>query len=121
MEDRNMNTENQMKQKDQRDQNPTTTSRTHNGSSKMSGKTIEDLESEWDIEKIVEISAAVVTIASVLLAGNKSKQVNKLGETVASLLGVDSLKNWRPPTPFLRGLGFRTREEIDREIKSLRG
>lgn len=115
-----MNTENQIKQRDQ-STGSGNKSQQSNGSTRMSGKTVEELEHEWDIEKIVELSAAVVTIASVLLSGNKSKQVNKLGDTVASLLGVDSLKNWRPPTPFLKGMGFRHREEIEREIKALKG
>lgn len=118
-----MNAENQMKQKEQREQGgqKENTPATNRGSHKLSGKSVEELEKEWDIEKIVELSAAVVTIASVLLSHTKNKQLNKLGDTISSLLGVDSLKNWRPPTPFLRGMGFRSREEIDREIKGLRG
>lgn len=119
-----MNAENQMKQKEQKEQGgqrENMPASNRQGVNRLSGKSIEELEKEWDIEKIVELSAAVVTIASVLLSHTKNKQLNKLGETISSLLGVDSLKNWRPPTPFLRGMGFRSREEIDREIKSLRG
>jgi hypothetical protein len=82
---------------------------------------IEDLTAEWDIERILELSAIGMSLIGLMLTSAKSKKLNKVTTAIAALLGAKSLQEWTPPKEFLEQLGFRSREAIRSEIDELKG
>jgi hypothetical protein len=89
----------------------------------MIEKRLSKLEKEWDVERVIEFNAAVLSIAGFILS-TRSKFWLTVPGLVATFLAQQALKGWSPPLPILRKLGFRTRQEIDREkyaLKALRG
>jgi len=86
-------------------------------------KRIEELDQEWDIERVLETNAAGIALSGVVL-GLFSKKWLLLSATVLGFLLQHAIKGWCPPVPMLRKSGVRTRREIDREkyaLKILRG
>lgn len=67
-------------------------------------KRIRELDSEWDVERVLEANAATLALAGLALPA-----------VVMTFLLQHSLHGWCPPLPLLRRLGIRTRKEIDRE------
>ena len=64
---------------------------------------LDHLDREWDIERILQASAAGVSLGGLLMG---------------------AIDGWCQPVPVLRRLGFRTQREIDDErtaLKALRG
>ncbi|HEX8462095.1 MAG TPA: hypothetical protein VF623_11720 [Segetibacter sp.] len=83
-----------------------------------------ELDEEWDIEKILQVEGAALTIAGVVLgvSVNKKWLALPLAASLLSLAGI--AKGWSRPLPLLRKLGFRTRAEIEKEkyaLKAVRG
>jgi hypothetical protein len=85
---------------------------------------MEKLEKEWDIERVLELNAALLSFGGVLFSGlRKRRRWLFLPGVVTSFLVQHALQGWCPPIPLLRRLGFRTRAEIDQEkytLKALR-
>jgi hypothetical protein len=79
-----------------------------------------ELEREWDIERVLEMMASSFSLVGLVLGGTKNKRWFILPTFVLSFLLVHAVQGWCPPLPILRNLGFRTREEIDRERYSLK-
>jgi hypothetical protein len=93
-----------------------------NQPSEVQSKHLEKLEKEWDIERVLELNASLLSLAGVLLSTRK-KWWLLLPGFVTSFLAQHALQGWCPPLPLLRKLGFRTRAEIDQErftLKTLR-
>lgn len=85
---------------------------------------IEELEREWDIERILEANAASFSLAGLALSQIHSRRWLWLSTGVAGFLLQHALQGWCPPVSVFRRLGVRTRREIDREkyaLKALRG
>jgi hypothetical protein len=85
---------------------------------------IEDLEREWDIERVLETNAAALGLTGALFGLTRSRKWLLLTCVVTPFLFQHAVSGWCPPVPVLRRLGFRTRSEIDREkfaLKVLRG
>ena len=87
-------------------------------------KRIEELGNEWDIGRIVEVRAAMVSLFGIMLALKRSKKW-LIFPTIASIFLLQyAIKGWCPPVSLLRRFGFRTRQEINLEkyaLESLRG
>jgi len=84
---------------------------------------LEELDAEWDIERVIEINAATLILMGTVL-GLQDKRWIALSAAVSVLLLMHALEGWCPPVPLLRSLGFRTEREIDREryaLKAIRG
>ena len=96
-----------------RSEDDTTTSRA------TSGGSLEDLKAEWSYEKVVEVAAAVLTIASIFLNKTQKRKLDEFGESVSSILGVESLRDWTPPAGVLKKIGLRSQGDIDKEISRL--
>lgn len=82
------------------------------------------LETEWDIERVLETNASSLALAGVLAAAAGHRRGWLLSAGVLSFLLLHATKGWCPPLPVLRRLGVRTRREIEREkfaLKYLRG
>ena len=85
---------------------------------------LEELDQEWDIERILEANAAGFSLLGLTLAMAVDRRWLALPVGVAAFLLQHAVQGWCPPVPVLRRLGIRTAEEIDRERhapKALRG
>jgi len=85
---------------------------------------IEELDREWDIERVLELNAASLALAGVVAAASGRRGGLMLSGVVLGFLWMHAVQGWCPPVPILRRLGIRTRREIDREkfaLKVLRG
>lgn len=86
---------------------------------------IEELDREWDMERLLETNASSLAGLGVGLAvttGNRKWLI--VPGVVLSFLFQHAVQGWCPPVPVFRRLGVRTRKEIDREkyaLKALRG
>jgi hypothetical protein len=85
---------------------------------------INQLDSEWDIERWLQMNASTIAFSGVVLSQLHSRKWLMLTATVLPFLFLHAVQGWCPPVPVMRRLGVRTREEIDREkyaLKALRG
>jgi len=81
---------------------------------------IAELEQEWDIERVLQLGAASLSLTGLTLAAVKNRAWILLPTAVLSFLFLHAIQGWCPPIPLLRRLGIRTREEIERERYALK-
>lgn len=82
------------------------------------------LDAEWDIERTLEMNAASVGLAGIVLGATVSPRWFLLPAVVSAFLLQHAIQGWCPPLPVLRRFGVRTQGEIEREryaLKALRG
>lgn len=87
-------------------------------------KRIEELDQEWDIERLLIVNASTLSLTGLVLGITKDKRFLAVPAVVLSFLWLHGVQGWCPPMPILRRMGVRTRQEIDREkfaLKALRG
>lgn len=96
--------------------------------SKRSGSAItsriDELDREWDMERLLETNASAIAFTGLALGLTHSKKWLIVPGIVLPFLFQHAVQGWCPPVPIFRRLGVRTREEIDREryaLKVLRG
>ncbi|MFH5804488.1 hypothetical protein [Alienimonas sp. DA493] len=85
---------------------------------------LEELDAEWDVERVLEANAATLALAGVVLGATVDKKWLFLPGAVTVFLLQHAVQGWCPPLEILRRLGVRTVAEIDREryaLKALRG
>ncbi len=86
---------------------------------------IEELENEWDIERVLMLNASVIAFAGMVLGVTVDRKWLLLsGGIVLPFLAQHAVQGWCPPVSIFRRLGVRTRREIDGEkfaLKALRG
>lgn len=85
---------------------------------------LEELEREWNIERVLETNASSIVLLGLVLSRTLHRNWLWLPAGVAAFLLQHALQGWCPPLPVLRRLGVRTQGEIDREkygLKALRG
>jgi hypothetical protein len=80
---------------------------------------IEELDREWDIERLLAVNAGTVALAGLLLGATRNKRWLILPGVAVALLLNFKQRGWAPALPLLRHLGVRTRSEIDRERMAL--
>lgn len=76
---------------------------------------IDQLDREWDIERVLEVNASTLALTGLLLGLSVDRKWLVLPVTVMAFLLQHGVQGWCPPLPILRRLGVRTRGEIDRE------
>lgn len=84
---------------------------------------IDELDREWDIERVLEMNASILTLTGIALGTLVNKRFFLLSGIVSSFLLQHALQGWCPPVGPLRRMGFRTPEEIEdekNELKQLR-
>lgn len=85
---------------------------------------INELNHEWDMERIIEVNAASLVIISTILGLKCSPKWFLVTTGVGAFLLQHALQGWCPPVPLARQMGVRTAEEINHEkiaLKILRG
>lgn len=81
---------------------------------------IEQLDKEWDIERVLEVNASTLALTGLVLGITVNRKWLALPGVVLPFLLQHGLQGWCPPLPLLRRLGVRTRGEIDREKYALK-
>lgn len=81
---------------------------------------IEELDREWDIERVLQMNAATLALTGLALGLTVNRKWLLLPGIVLPFLLQHALQGWCPPLPLLRRLGVRTRGEIDREKYALK-
>lgn len=82
---------------------------------------LEELDREWDIERILEANASSVVLLGLGLGAFVDRRWLILPTVVAGFLLQHAVQGWCPPVPLLRRLGVRTQTEIDYERYALKG
>lgn len=85
---------------------------------------IRELDGEWDIERALELNAALIAFTGTVLGAAVHRRWFILPAVVTGFLVQHAIQGWCPPLPLLRSFGFRTRQEIDSErfaLKALQG
>ena len=93
-------------------------------SNRAISRRIDELETEWDIERWLETNASSLAFSGLLLGLTINRKWLWVPALVLPLLLMHATQGWCPPVPLLRRLGVRTRSEIDAEkyaLKILRG
>jgi hypothetical protein len=91
---------------------------------KLINQRLKLLEEEWDMERALELNASTLAFSGVVLGALVNRKWLILPAVVTLFLAQHAIQGWCPPLPILRRLGFRTRQEIEREkygLKTLRG
>jgi hypothetical protein len=81
---------------------------------------IQELEREWDTERILEANFASVVMLSTLLGYTINKKWLALSGGAAFFLLQHALQGWCPPLSIIRRLGIRTASEINEETNALK-
>lgn len=81
---------------------------------------VNELDQEWDTERVLETNFACLGLASVLLGLTVSKKYLILTGIASAFLLQHALQGWCPPLAVIRRLGVRTAEEINEEKTWLR-
>lgn len=82
---------------------------------------IAELDAEWDVERVLEVSASTLALTGLVLGITVNKKWLAVPAVVLSFLFQHGVQGWCPPLPVLRRLGIRTRGEIDTEKFELMG
>jgi hypothetical protein len=81
---------------------------------------IVELDKEWDISRLLDLNASVLSFSGVILAATVNKKWLWLSGIVTGFLIQHSIQGWCPPIALFRQMGVRSRQEIDREKYALR-
>lgn len=76
---------------------------------------IQELDREWDVERILEVNASTLALTGLVLGMTVHRRWLMAPAVVLTFLFQHAIQGWCPPLPVLRRLGVRTRGEIDRE------
>lgn len=85
---------------------------------------IEELDAEWDTERVLEANASTLTLCGIFLGTVSSRKYLWLSAGVMGFLLQHAVEGWCPPLAVLRRMGVRTQTEIEYEryaLKMLRG
>jgi hypothetical protein len=85
---------------------------------------LEQLDAEWDMERVLETNASALALGGVLLGLFANRKFFIIPCFVLPFLLQHAIQGWCPPVPMFRSRGVRTRKEIDTEkfaVKALRG
>lgn len=81
---------------------------------------LDELEREWDLERALQVNAAVLSLAGLVLGVTRDRKWLWVPGVVAGFLLQHAVSGWCPPVEVLRRMKFRTRRELDAEKFALR-
>jgi hypothetical protein len=85
---------------------------------------LQELEREWDVERVLQLNASIVSGLGIVLGAKVDRRFLLLSAAVYAFFAQHALQGWCPPIPLFRRMGVRTMREIERErhaLKALRG
>ena len=85
---------------------------------------LEELDREWDVERLLETNAASLALLGVGLGAFVDRRFLLLPALVTGFLLQHAIQGWCPPIPVFRRMGIRTAREIEVEryaLKVVRG
>jgi hypothetical protein len=85
---------------------------------------LRELDDEWDVERLIETEAPIVTLLGLGLGVTVNRRWLALPIIVQSMVLVHAIQGFYPLLPLFRILGIRTEKEIAAEryaLKALRG
>ena len=80
---------------------------------------LNELQVEWDIERILEANAAAFSLVGLALGKTVHPRFYWLSAGVAAFLFQHAVQGWCPPMAVFRRMGIRTSEEIEAERTAL--
>lgn len=83
-------------------------------------KRIDELQREWDTERILEANAAALILVSLILGKFVDRKWLILSCGVSAFLLQHAIQGWCPPVPIIRSLGKKTPYELLIEITALK-
>lgn len=83
------------------------------------GRRLQELDQEWDIERLLEANAATAVMIGVALGVTVDRKWFLFPGLVGGFLLQHALQGWCPPLPVFRRLGYRTASEINYERYAL--
>lgn len=98
--------------------------RYRNATPEQIDRRLQELDREWDTERLLEANASSLAFAGCVLSATVDRRWIALPMAVTAFLLQHALQGWCPPIPVIRRLGFRTMREIDEErfaLKAIRG
>lgn len=81
---------------------------------------LEELDREWNIERVIEVEAPMAILLGIALGVLHNRRWLGLSAFAASMVMLHSLQGRYPLLPLLRRLGVRSQNEIERERAALR-
>jgi len=81
---------------------------------------LEELDREWDTERLLETNAASLVLVGSALGATVDRRWFALPAVVGVFLLQHALQGWCPPLPVFRRMGIRTSYEIDVERYALK-
>jgi len=91
-----------------------------NSSSTAIKNRMQELDEEWDVERVLEVNASTLALTGLALGVTVNKRWLAVPAVVLLFLFQHGVQGWCPPLPILRRLGIRSRGEIDREKYALK-
>lgn len=82
-------------------------------------KRLNELEHEWDTERVLETNMATIALVSSLMGLSGKKNWMVLSATVSAFMIQHAIQGWCPPLSVIRRMGVRTAAEIDQERVAL--
>jgi hypothetical protein len=79
-----------------------------------------ELDREWDLERLLELNSATLSLLGIVLALRGSRRWLVLPIAVQSFFMQHAVQGWCPPVPVFRRLGVRTPAEVESERAALR-
>ncbi len=80
---------------------------------------IAELDSEWDMERLLELNASLLAFGGIMLGATVDKKWLILPAVITGFLMQHAIQGWCPPLPLFRRLGVRTQKEIETERHAL--
>ena len=85
----------------------------------LTGRRLSELDQEWDVQRVLQVLSSGLTLTGFWLALTKSRLWTLLPLAMAGGALHHGLTGGSPAEDFVRRLGFRTRDEIEYERRSL--
>ncbi len=85
---------------------------------------IDELQREWDFERLLETEASIIALTGLALAMAVDRRFLIVPGMIAAMVFLHASQGWYPLLPLFRRLGVRNHNEIEYEryaLKALRG
>jgi len=80
---------------------------------------LQELERECDLERVQDLNNTIYELNGTLLGKILNKHFTELPVSTTMRLAQEAGNNWNPPAAMFKSLGYRTKEEIEKEKSAL--